>query len=34
VAVAPSAHADNRRFNSSVVANVYVVQRQNGCKDD
>ena len=30
-AAAPAAHADNRRFNSSVVANVYAVQRQAEC---
>ena len=28
---APAAHADNRRFNSSVVANVYTIQHQAGC---
>jgi hypothetical protein len=28
---APAAHADNRRLNSSVVANVYTIQRQAGC---
>ena len=27
----PAAHADNRRLNSSVVANVYTIQRQAGC---
>ncbi|ORV34838.1 hypothetical protein AWB99_00445 [Mycolicibacterium confluentis] len=30
-AALPAAHADNRRFNSSVVANVYAVQRQAEC---
>ncbi|MGE2716770.1 CAP domain-containing protein [Mycolicibacterium litorale] len=34
VAVVPTAHADNRRFNSSVVQNVYTVQRQAGCTND
>lgn len=28
---APAAHADNRRLNSSVVANVYTIQHQAGC---
>jgi len=28
---APAAHADNVRFNNSVVSNVYTVQRQAGC---
>jgi uncharacterized protein YkwD len=32
--VTPMAHGDNRRFNSSVVDNVYAVQRQAGCKND
>jgi uncharacterized protein YkwD len=27
-------HADNRRFNASVVSNVYTLQRQAGCTDD
>ena len=27
----PNAYADNRRFNSSVVANVYTLQRQTTC---
>ncbi|MCV7301248.1 CAP domain-containing protein [Mycobacterium barrassiae] len=30
----PSAHADNKRLNESVVANVYTVQHQAGCKND
>lgn len=30
----PQAHADNRRLNQSVVANVYTVQRQAGCQSD
>ncbi|OBB26109.1 hypothetical protein A5792_27525 [Mycolicibacterium peregrinum] len=29
--VIPTAHADNRRFNSSVVDNVYTIQRQANC---
>jgi uncharacterized protein YkwD len=29
---APAAHADNTRLNNSVVANVYTVQHQAGCK--
>lgn len=29
-----TAHADNRRFNNSVVANVYTVQYQAGCSTD
>lgn len=32
--VTPQAHGDNRRFNSSVVENVYAVQREAGCKND
>jgi hypothetical protein len=28
---APAAHADNRRLNSSVVANIYTIQHQAGC---
>jgi uncharacterized protein YkwD len=28
---APPSHADNSRFNRSVVSNVYTVQRQAGC---
>ncbi len=31
---APSATADNKRLNESVVANVYTVQRQAGCNTD
>ena len=30
----PAAHADNKRLNESVVANVYTVQHQAGCKND
>jgi uncharacterized protein YkwD len=29
-----AAHADNKRLNSSVVSNVYTLQRQAGCSDD
>ncbi|MDX1875106.1 CAP domain-containing protein [Mycolicibacterium sp. 120266] len=28
------AHADNRRFNNSVIANVYTVQHQAGCQNN
>ncbi|MGH2960139.1 MAG: CAP domain-containing protein, partial [Solirubrobacterales bacterium] len=31
VAVSPAAHADNKRLNASVFANIYTAQRQNGC---
>lgn len=34
LAVAPPAQADNRRFNSSVVDNVYAVQRQADCDNE
>jgi uncharacterized protein YkwD len=30
----PVAHADNRRFNDSVVANVYTIQHQAGCTNN
>jgi uncharacterized protein YkwD len=30
----PTAEADNRRLNSSVVSNVYTVQRQAGCTNN
>lgn len=30
----PAAHADNKRLNDSVVANVYTVQHQSGCTND
>lgn len=33
-AIAAPAHADNRRFNNSVVANVYTVQHQAGCQNN
>ncbi|BBX36481.1 hypothetical protein MMAG44476_05347 [Mycolicibacterium mageritense DSM 44476 = CIP 104973] len=31
---APVAHADNTRFNNSVVSNVFTIRRQAGCTDD
>ena len=31
VVAMPSAHADNKRLNDGVVANVYTVQHQHGC---
>jgi hypothetical protein len=31
LAVGPAAHADNRRLNDGVVANVYTIQGQAGC---
>jgi uncharacterized protein YkwD len=31
---AATAHADNHRFNNSVVANVYTIQHQAGCTND
>jgi len=34
VIVAPTASADNRRFNDSVVANVHTMQMLAGCADD
>lgn len=34
VATAPCAHADNKRLNDGVVANVYTVQHQAGCTND
>jgi uncharacterized protein YkwD len=33
-ATMPSAHADNKRLNDGVVANVYTVQHQAGCAND
>src|SRR5271155_5749575 len=30
----PTAHADNKRLNDSVVANVYTIQHQAGCSND
>lgn len=32
--VSPVAHADNKRLNNSVVANVYTLQHQAGCTND
>jgi uncharacterized protein YkwD len=32
--VAPAAHADNKRLNDGVVANVYTIQHQHGCTTD
>jgi hypothetical protein len=34
LAGAPVAHADNRRLNSSVVADVFTIQHQAGCTND
>jgi uncharacterized protein YkwD len=34
ITCAPCAHADNSRFNNSVVANVYTIQHQAGCTND
>ncbi|MDT5174091.1 MAG: hypothetical protein QOG37_1342 [Mycobacterium sp.] len=34
VLCAPAAHADNKRLNDGVVANVYTVQHQAGCTND
>jgi hypothetical protein len=31
---APGAHADNKRLNNGVVANVYTIQHQAGCTND
>jgi uncharacterized protein YkwD len=31
---APTAHADNKRLNDSVVTNVYTVQHQTGCTNN
>lgn len=31
---APAAHADNSRLNNGVIANVYTVQHQAGCRTD
>ena len=30
----PAAHADNKRLNDGVIANVYTLQRQAGCAGD
>ena len=34
VAAMPSAHADNKRLNDGVVANVYTIQHQHGCTNN
>jgi len=34
VVAMPSAHADNKRLNDGVVANVYTIQHQHGCTGD
>jgi uncharacterized protein YkwD len=34
VAAMPAAHADNKRLNDGVVANVYTIQHQAGCTND
>ncbi|QFS90369.1 hypothetical protein FIV07_06385 [Mycobacterium sp. THAF192] len=34
VSLAPTAQADNRRLNESVIANVYTVQHQAGCTNN
>lgn len=34
VASAPCAHADNKRLNDGVVANIYTIQHQAGCTND
>ena len=34
LSTAPTAHADNKRLNDGVVANVYTIQRQAGCTND
>lgn len=34
ISAIPAAHADNNRLNNSVVANVYTIQHQAGCKND
>ncbi len=33
-AAMPTAHADNKRLNDGVIANVYTVQHQSGCEND
>jgi len=30
----PVAHADNKRLNDSVIANIYTIQHQTGCTND
>jgi uncharacterized protein YkwD len=34
IAGMPAAHADNKRLNDGVIANVYTVQHQAGCTND
>lgn len=34
VLAVPAAHADNKRLNDGVVANVYTIQHQAGCTND
>jgi hypothetical protein len=34
IAGMPTAHADNKRLNDGVIANVYTVQHQAGCTND
>lgn len=34
VGMAPTATADNRRLNSSVIANIYTIQHQHGCTNE
>jgi uncharacterized protein YkwD len=34
LAVSPVAHADNKRLNAGVFANIYTAQHQNGCTTD
>jgi uncharacterized protein YkwD len=34
ISAIPAAHADNNRLNNSVVANVYTIQHQAGCRND
>jgi len=34
VMIMPTANADNKRLNDSVVSNVYTIQRQAGCTND
>jgi uncharacterized protein YkwD len=34
LAAPPVSHADNKRLNDGVVANVYTIQRQHGCTTD
>lgn len=34
LAIAPAAHADNKRLNNAVAQNVYTIQHQAGCTSD